>query len=250
MEPQNPGVKDPSLADLEDLLNLDGDETPPSQETPEATPGAPVEPTEPPKETETQAFARRLKESTEKARKEERDAIAKRLGKSSYEELLAEQEKKTLEDKGLDPAVAKEVFDKMYEERIQSDPRFKELDEYRAKKAEEWGNAQIAELSKLTGGKISKISDLDEATLKRGQEEGSFVNAYMALHGAELIAEMRLNGVAKQQQNTTGHLANPSGTPSESDFRDPKPDEMSILSQFAQYCPSMEADLKNIKYKK
>lgn len=256
MEPQNPGVKDSSMADLEALLNLDDDETPPSQEPTQATPGttaAPQEPTsapEPVKETETQAFARRLRESTEKARREERDAIAKKLGKSSYEELIAEQEAKTLEDKGLDPTVAKEVFDKMYEERIQSDPRFKELDEYRAKKAEEWGKAQMSELSKLTGGKITKIEDLDEATLKRGQAEGSFVSAYMALHGAELIAEMRLNGVAKQQQNTTAHLANPTGSKLDSEFREPAPEEKGILAQFAQYSKSMTEDLDKIKYKK
>ena len=69
----------------------------------------------------------------------------------------------------------KEVFEKMYEERIQADPRFKELDEYRAAKAEEWGKTQMEKLSKLTGGKITKIDQLDEATLERAQKEGSFV---------------------------------------------------------------------------
>ena len=103
------GVKDTSVIDLEALLNVDEDETPPSQDPKEATPGATPTPQDPPaKEGETQAFARRLRESTEKAVKEEREALAKRLGKTSYDELLKETETKTFEDKGLDPIAAKE----------------------------------------------------------------------------------------------------------------------------------------------
>lgn len=255
MDQENNGVKDSSLADLEALLNGDDEETPPSPNS-DATSGASPAPTpiaqteEPKKESETQAFARRLRESTEKARKEEQEAIAKKLGKSSYEELIKDAETKEFKDKGLDPDVAKEVFDKMFEERLKADPRFKELEEYRASKAKEWGEAQMAELSKLTGGKITKIEQLDEATLKRGQQEGSFVSAYMALHGAELIADMRLNGVAKQQQKTTGHLTNPTATPPDTSFREPAPEEKAILAQFAQFSPSMEKDLDKIKYKK
>lgn len=251
------GVKDTSMADLEALLNIDEDETPPSQNedaTPAATPAAtdPVtqEDPKPAKESETQAFARRLKESTEKARTEEREALAKRLGKTSYDELLKETESKAWEAKGLDPEAAKEVFEKMYEERIQADPRFKELDEYRASKAKEWGEAQMLELSKLTGGKVTKLDQLDAATLERGQKEGSFVSAYMAIHGAKLLEEVRLNGIAKQQQNTTEHLANSTGKQPDTTLREPSPEERKILAQFAQYSPDMEKDLDKIKYNK
>lgn len=257
MDLNNNGVKDTSVEDLEALLNADEDETSPSQNenaTPATSPVA-NEPNaqkaqEPAKESETQAFARRLRESTEKARREEREAIAKQLGKSSFEELMRERETKEFEAKGLDPEAAKEVFDKMYEERVQADPRFKELDEYRAAKAKEWGESQMKELSKLTGGKITTIDQLDAATLERAQKEGSFVSAYMALHGAELIEDMRLNGIAKQQQNTTSHLANPASTQPDTKFREPSPQEKSILAQFAQYSASMEKDLDKIKYQK
>lgn len=252
------GVKDTSVADLEALLNADEDETSPSQKqdaTPAATPAA-TDPNvaqkdqEPAKESETQAFARRLKESTEKARAEEREALAKRLGKNSYDELLKETETKAWEAKGLDPEAAKEVFDKMYEERIKADPRFQELDEYRASKAKEWGEAQMAELSKLTGGKITKLEQLDEATLKRGQAEGSFVSAYMAIHGAKLLEEVRLNAIAKQQQNTTEHLASSTGKQPDTTLREPSPEEKRILAQFAQFSPTMEKDIDKIKYNK
>ncbi len=248
------GVKDTSVADLEALLNAEEDETPPSQNE-DATPGATPAPTdpqspEPAKESETQAFARRLKESTEKARIEEREALAKRLGKESYDELLKETESKAWEAKGLDPEAAKEVFEKMYEERIQADPRFKELDEYRALKAKEWGEAQMAELSKLTGGKITKLEQLDAATLERGQKEGSFVSAYMALHGAKLLEEVRLTSIVKQQQNTTRHLANSTGQQPDTTLREPSPEEKRILAQFAQYSPEMEKNLDKIKYNK
>lgn len=256
MDRNENGVKDTSVADLEALLNADEEGTSPSPNQEESSAASPVatdpaqKDQEPPKESETQAFARRLRESTEKARQEEREAIAKQLGKSSFEELMRERETKAFEEKGLDPEAAKEVFDKMYEERIQADHRFKELDEYRAAKAKEWGENQMKELSKLTGGKITKMDQLDEATLARGQKEGSFVSAYMALHGAELIEDMRLNGIAKQQQNTTFHLANPASTQPDAKFRDPSPAEKSILAQFAQYSPEMEKNLDKIKYTK
>ena len=107
----------------------------------------------------------------------------------------------------------------------------------------------FVELENTVEGMI-KIEDLDEATLTRGQKEGSFVSAYMALHGAELIEEMRLNGIAKQQQNTTSHLANPASTQPETKFRDPSPAEKSILAQFAQFSPEMEKNLDKIKYTK
>lgn len=251
------GVKETSVEELEALLNSDVEETPPSLEqdappaaSPAATDPKAQEDQRPAKESETQAFARRLRESTEKARREEREAIAKQLGKSSFEELMRERETKAFEEKGLDPEAAKEVFEKMYEERIQADPRFRELDEYKAAKAKEWGESQMKELSKLTGGKITKIDQLDEATIAKAQKEGSFVSAYMALHGAELLEEIRLNGIAKQQQNTTSHLANPASQQPDNAFREPSQAEKSILAQFAQFSPEMEKNLDKIKYKK
>jgi hypothetical protein len=249
-------VKDTSVADLEALLNADEEETsqsPENEEIPASTPeakGSTQKSPEPVKESETQAFAKRLRESTEKARAEEREALAKRMGKTSYDELLKETETKAFEAKGLDPEAAKEVFDKMYEERIKADPRFQELDDYRASKAKEWSESQMSELSKLTGGKITRLDQLDEATLKRAQTEGSFVSAYMALHGAKLLEEVRLNGIVKQQQNSTDHLISSTGKQPANAFREPTPEERKILAQFAQFSPNMEKDLDNIKYKK
>jgi len=260
MADKQPGANDSSLKALEALLNEDeGQATPPA--TPEATPGATPAPTapaapaqgattpEPAKESETQAFARRLKEATEKAKAEEREKIAKSLGKQSYAELLAERERKAVEEKGLDPEAFKPLFEKMYEDRIQADPRFKELDEYKAAKAKEWGEAQIAELSKLTGGKITKLEQLDEATLKRGQAEGSFVSAYMALHGAKLLEEVRVSKAAEQQKNSTQHLVSPTGQVPPTAFRNPDANEARILAQFAQFSPVMEKDLEAGKIK-
>ena len=124
------------------------------------------------------------------------------------------------------------------------------MDDYRASKAKEWGAAQMAELSRLTGGKITKLEQLDGATIKRGEAEGSFVSAYMAIHGAKLLEEVRLNGIAKQQQDTTRHLANSTGNQPNTTVRDPNPEEKRILAQFAQYSPTMEKDLDKIKYDK
>ena len=106
------GANEFTLEELDSLFN-EGEtqpETPPVEnETQPETP--PVEnetkvetpPANGEDVSKTKAFANRLKASTEKARREEREAIAKSLGYGSYEELQKANEKRLLEEKGLDP---------------------------------------------------------------------------------------------------------------------------------------------------
>lgn len=155
----------------------------------------------------TKAFAKRLKESTDKARIEEREAIAKSLGFASYEELQKKNESKVLEDKGIDPAQASEAIDELVKKRIENDPRIKELDELKKQRVKEFGEKELAEISKLTNGEITKLSQLSKDVIDLWAKKGSLKAAYMELEGEKLITKIR----SEQSKGSTSHLQTPSG---------------------------------------
>lgn len=156
----------------------------------------------------TKAFAKRLKESTDKARAEERDAIAKSLGFSSYDELQKNRESKILEDKGLDPEQAAETIDELVKKRIENDPRMRELEELRKQRVKEFGEKELAEISKITNGEITKFSQLSKEVIDLWTKKGSLKAAFMELEGEKLINKIR----SEQSKGTTSHLSNPSGS--------------------------------------
>lgn len=155
----------------------------------------------------TKAFANRLKESTEKARREEREAIAKSLGYASYDEMQKTREKKVLEDKGLDPELVSPVIEELVKQRLDNDPRMKELDGYRSKQVQEFGRKELAEITTLTGGKITSLAQLPREVIDLWAKEGSLKSAYLKLEGEKLITSMR----SEQSKGTTDHLNSPNG---------------------------------------
>ena len=156
----------------------------------------------------TKAFAKRLKESTDKAVAAERENIAKSLGYSSYEELQKTREKKVFEDNGLDQSVVSPVIEELVKQRIDNDPRMKELEGYRNQQVKEFGRKELAELKELTGGKIVSMAQLSRDVLDEWAKSGSLVDAYMKLEGRNLVRSMR----NEQSKGTTDHLQNPSGS--------------------------------------
>lgn len=205
------GVNEFTVEELEELFRDDiQSETPPTE----------PKKTEPQNETETEttekpagevdktkAFAKRLKESTEKVRNEERETIAKSLGYASYEELQKSREKQILEDNGLDPTQASEAIDKLVKQRIEEDPRIKELDELRKQRVKEFGEKELAEISKLTNGEITQFSQLSKDVIDLWTKKGSLKSAFLELEGEKLITKIR----SEQSKGTTSHLQSPSG---------------------------------------
>lgn len=205
------GVNEFTVEELEELFRDDiQSETPPTE----------PKKTEPQNETETEttekpagevdktkAFAKRLKESTEKVRNEERETIAKSLGYASYEELQKSREKQILEDNGLDPTQASEAIDKLVKQRIEEDPRIKELDELRKQRVKEFGEKELAEISKLTNGEITQFSQLSKEVIDLWTKKGSLKSAFLELEGEKLITKIR----SEQSKGTTSHLQSPSG---------------------------------------
>lgn len=156
----------------------------------------------------TKAFATRLRESTEKARREEREAIAKSFGYSSYDDMIKSRERQVYEDKGLDPDEISPIVEELVKQRLESDPRMQELTRYRNQQAIEFGKKELAELTELTGGKITKLEQLPKNVLEQWQKEGSLTDAYLKLEGKKLITQMR----SEQSKGSTEHLGNPNGS--------------------------------------
>ena len=206
------GANEFTIKDIEAYLNGEGAETPTAEgedtQQTESTEGTK------PDVTETQAFAHRLKEATDKARAKEREDIAKQLGFESYEALQKSREKKTYEDKGLDPDEVAPVVEEIVKQRLESDPRMQELEGYRQKQAQEWAKKELTELKTLTGGKITKLDDVPKDVLELWKSKGSLKGAYLELHAEELIREMQ-KGVARGQSgSSTSHLSSPRGSTS------------------------------------
>lgn len=219
------GANEITIKDIENFLNGDGAATPAANNeegSPAAQPNAGTDEgagaqqntgTEQKSVTETQAFARRLKEATEKAKSEERESIAKTLGYESYAAMQKAREEEMLKDKGLNPEEVSPVVEQLVEKRLAEDPRLKELDSYRQEKVASWAKQELAELSELTGGKISKLEDIPKDVIELWKTKGSLKAAYIELNGEKLIREMRSGIAGEQSRGSTGHLQSPSGTP-------------------------------------
>jgi hypothetical protein len=202
----NLGANEFTIEELEELFNDTIQSTTPATETnteaQESDDGDDKSTVE-----NTKAFAHRLKQSTDKARKEERESIAKSLGYESYDDMLNKREAKTLEDKGLDPDEVKPVVDELVKQRLATDPRMAELEEFRKQKIVDFGTKELAEITKLTNGKITEFSQLPKEVLNLWVQRGSLKSAYLELEGEKLIMEAR-SGTSK---GSTDHMQSMSG---------------------------------------
>jgi len=156
----------------------------------------------------TKAFANRLKKSTEKARLEERNAIATSLGYDSYDDMIKKQETKKMEDNGLDPEKVAPIVDELVKKRLDNDPRMLELKELRKRQITEFGKKELEEISKLTNGKITKISQLSSNVIELWKTKGSLKSAYIEIEGEKLINSIR----SEHSKGNTNHLQSPNGT--------------------------------------
>ena len=203
------GANDFTVEELEELFNEDEEQeaTPPAETN--QNPPEVDESTDTGKSdvTTTKAFAKRLRESTDKARREERDSIAKSLGYESYDDMQKKRERKLLDDKGIDPEEVSPVIDEIVKQRLDNDPRMARLAELEAQQVKEFGKKELAEITKLTGGKITSLSQLPREVIELWTKKGSLVKAYMEVEGVNLVNSIR----SEQSKGSTDHLANPSG---------------------------------------
>lgn len=238
------GAKDLSLEELDSLFNDNGTQDPPPANGTNIPGTSPTEGTEGDNngadgKEETKAFAKRLSKKVN----EEREAIAKTMGFNSYEEMIKSREKKVIEDKGLDPDEVAPVVEEIVKQRLDNDPRMKELEALRRKQVEEFGKKELAEITKLTGGEITQLSQLPAEVIDLWKQKGSLKSAYMELEGEKLIAKIR----GEQSKGSTGHLASPTGVNGTPDDKRPlTAEEREVWRLFRPNITKEELDKKTM----
>lgn len=169
----------------------------------------------------TKAFAQRLKERTDKAVAEERDNIAKEFGYQSWADYQAKKDNKLLEEKGLDPAEVSPVVEEIVKRRMDSDPRLKELEAYRAQNARSFAEKELKQLSELTGETYTSLDQIPKDVIEDWKQSGSLKSSYMKLHGEEALRKMR----SRVSGNDTQHLQSANGVPVQPSGERPLTDE-------------------------
>lgn len=217
-----------TVEELEELFNEDvSQETPPATEDPAPQSEVQTEPTEEPKGTEvnnveqTKAFAKRLRESTEKARSEEREAIAKSFGYESYDAMIRERQSQLIKDKGYDPEDISPMVDEIVKQRIDADPRMKELEDLKKQKVADYAKRELADISKLTNGQITRLEQLPSNVIELWKQKGSLKSAYLELEGENLISKLR----NEQIKGSTTHMNTPGANSTPPSTKRPLTDE-------------------------
>lgn len=204
---ENYGVNEFTLEELAELFKDEDTQTPPS-EPDQTTPSATTPEPEKDKVEQTKAFAKRLSEMTEKKVTETREQVAKEAGYASYAEMIKAKEEKILSEKGLNPKDIAPVVDELVKERLNSDPRIKELEKLRKQNVLDYAKKEMAEITKLTGGEITKFEQLPKEVIEVWKQTGSLKSAFLQIKGEDLIIKAN----AANSKGSTDHLKNPDGT--------------------------------------
>lgn len=236
------GANEFSLEELDKLFKEEG-----QQETPPAE-GNTVSTENPPEQkedvTKTQAFAHRLKEEKDKARKEAREEIAAALGYDSFEALQKSRENKLLEDKGLDPEQVNPIVDELVKQRLDNDPRMRELEVLKQQQIAAFAEKELKDISSLTGEQYTSLEQLPKDVIEDWKKSGSLKSSYIKLHGEELIIKAR----KAQAQGSTKHLQSPGGpAPTPTDTRPMTSKEREIYKFFNPGVKDEELDKKMYK---
>ena len=243
-----------TVEELEALFKEDSaQETPPDDkvvepQTPETSEtNKPVEKVTPENLETHKIFASRLKQSTNAAVALERERLAKLAGYESYDVMIKRSEEKIMTDEGLDPEQVAPVVDKLVQKRLAEDPRMKELESLRAIKVKEFGEKELSEVTKLTGGKITSLAQLSPEVIELWKKKGSLKAAFLELKGEELILEAR----SEQSKGSTIHLADlGAGDSKNLDVRALTPQERKAWKIFHPNMTDEELDKKTISTKK
>lgn len=233
-------IGDFTLEDLQSLFDEDVSTNKPESEADTKTTEDDI--------TKTQAFAKRLSEKTaevtESVKAQTREEVAKQLGYESYNAMLQEKENKALTDKGLDPETVSPIVNELVESKLKNDPRMKELDELRKEKIKQFGKTELAEITKLTGGEITSLSQLPKEVIDLWTKKGSLKSAYLELEGEKLITKIR----SEQSKGTTDHLANLQGqSPAPSGERFLTDEEKRMFKLFNPEMTDEELNKRTIK---
>lgn len=151
----------------------------------------------------TAAMSKRINEVKTKTEQETRDKIAKDLGFENFEAMSKAKTKQDITDAGLDPEQVEKIIEPLLEKRLQSDPRMIKLSELEAQEKKAQVKAELDEIEKLTGLKVTE-ADLSKETLDLVEKGIKLSQAYIATNPTKVMAA--------GNKSTTAHLAGSTGT--------------------------------------
>lgn len=185
-------------------------------------PTSPVEPSV----TETQAFAKRLKEETVKIKQQAREELAQSFGFNSYDEYIKAQTDNNLIDKGFDPEKVRPVI----EDIIKKDPTYvkaiEKAKEYENLEKEIFAKNSIEALNAKFGTDYKSINQLDEDTIKMWNDGLSLEKAFAA-NNYDKIQELTLKKVKTTSKEHMKEI--PSGNSVNKEVRTPTKEEIEIF---------------------
>jgi hypothetical protein len=204
----------------EQAANVDVQNEPATQE--EQQPTSPVE-----TETQTQAFARRLKEEKAKAKLEARQEIAESYGYASWQEYADAQTNNKILDKGMDPDSVRDILKDL----IYTNPEYVEAMKYKQEKEELekeiFASNSIKKLNETYGTNFKSVNDLDPDTVDMWNKGTDLLKAYAANNVQSLI-DLAVKKTVASRDNGKSHLNNINGSSEEVKVRQVSQAELNV----------------------
>ena len=150
----------------------------------------------------TEAMTKRINEVKAKTEAAVRDEVAKDLGFENFEAMQKAKDKKFITEAGYNPEDLENIIEPLIEKRLASDPRMQKLQKFEEQEQQAYMNAQLAEIEKLTGLKVS-AADLPPATLELWKKGVDLSNAFIATNPTKIIAA--------NTRGSTAHMASGGG---------------------------------------
>lgn len=180
-----------------------------------------------PVETETQAFARRLKEEKAKARLEARQEIAESFGYASWQEYADAQTNNKILDKGMDPDAVRDILKDL----VYTNPEYVEAMKYKQEKEELekeiFASNSLKQLNETYGTNFTSVGQLDSTTRDMWNAGIPLTKAYAANNMESIVANAVKKTVASRD-NGKSHLTNVSGSSEEAKVRQVSQAELNV----------------------
>ena len=180
-----------------------------------------------PVETETQAFARRLKEEKAKAKLEARQEIAESYGYASWQEYADAQTNNKILDKGMDPDAVKDILKDL----VYTNPEYVEAMKYKQEKEELekeiFASNSLKQLNETYGTNFTSVGQLDSTTRDMWNAGIPLIKAYAANNMESIVANAVKKTVATRD-NGKSHLTNINGSSEEVKVRQVSQEELRV----------------------
>ena len=180
------------------------------------------------KKLTTEAVSKRINEVRHKTETETQNKIAKELGYQDYADLQKATEKKILKDAGLDEEDISAVVEKLVEQRLANDARFKKLEEFENREKQNFVTSQLKEINAFASTNYTSIEELPKDTLDLWEKTGNLKQAYLATQGEALLSKAKNSNNSSNMNGSTKHMYEKGGNGTGSKTRHLTAEEIAI----------------------